>query len=295
MKKHFLLAGLCVCAHLLCGQDYYQFYKTEDFTKENLFTENIEGPAFDKDGNLYVVNYQKDGTIGYVKRNGDVQLFITLPAGSTANSIQFSSKNDMYLADFTGHNILEVNMKSKKVSVYSHENFNQPNDLCINTQDQLFVSDPDWKNGTGKIWRIDRGGKAVLLNDQMGTANGIELSPDEKILYVNESVQRKIWAFDVDTDGNILNKRLFTEFPDFGLDGMKCDKDGNLYVTRHGKGTIAVFSPDGKQIREIALKGKKCSNLVFGGINGKLVFVTLQDRKGMERFRNDIAGKNWKQ
>jgi len=294
MKKLFLLMGLCACFLVLDAQDYYQLRRAEDFTKENLFTENIEGPAFDKEGNLYVVNYQKDGTIGYVKNNGEVQLFTTLPAGSTANSIQFSSKDNMYLADFTGHNILEVNMKSKKVSVYAHENFNQPNDLCINKQDQLFVSDPDWKNGTGKIWRIDKGGKAVLLNDQMGTTNGIELNPDDKILYVNESVQRKIWAFDVATDGNISNKRLFAEFSDFGLDGMKCDKEGNLYVTRHGKGTIAVFSPDGKQIYEIALKGKKCSNLVFGGINGKLVFVTLQDRKGMERFRNDIAGKNWR-
>ena len=44
-------------------------------------------------------------------------------------------------------------------------------------------------------------------------------------------------------------------------------------------------------IREINLKGKNCSNLVFGGLNGKLIFVTLQDRKGMERFRNDVAGK----
>jgi len=200
----------------------------------------------------------------------------------------------MYLADFTGHSILEINMRSKKVSVYSHGNFNQPNDFCINKKDQLFVSDPNWKDSTGKIWRINKGGKAVLLNDQMGTTNGIELNPGEKILYVNESVQRKVWAFDIDDDGNISNKRLFTEFSDFGLDGMKCDKEGNLYITRHGKGTIAVFSPDGKQIREITLKGKKCSNLVFGGINGKLIFVTLQDRKGMERFRNDVAGKNWR-
>ncbi|HEY9045609.1 MAG TPA: SMP-30/gluconolactonase/LRE family protein, partial [Ohtaekwangia sp.] len=112
-------------------------------------------------------------------------------------------------------------------------------------------------------------------------------------LYVNESVQRKIWAFDVDAKGNISNKRLFAEFPDFGFDGMKCDKEGNLYVTRYGKGVIAVLSPDGKLIREVQLKGKNCSNLVFGGLNGKLVFVTLQDRKGMEMFRNDIAGKGY--
>lgn len=267
-------------------------YEAQDFTKDDIFTNNIEGPAFDKRGNLYVVNFQKDGTIGLVKPNGDVELFLTLAEGSIANSIQFDSKGNMLLADFMGHNILRVDMRTKKVSVYAHNDaFNQPNDICINRKNQIFASDPNWKESTGKVWRIDKGGKTVLLADKMGTTNGIELSPDEKILYVNESVQRKIWAFDVNANGDIFNKRLLAEFPDFGFDGMKCDAAGNLYVARYGKGVIAVLSPNGKLIREVFLKGKKCSNLVFGGLNGKLVFVTLQDRKGMERFRNDIPGK----
>lgn len=280
---------------VLYAQDTSGLFTAEDFTAENLFTNNIEGPAFDKAGNLYVVNFGKDGTIGLAKPDGEVSLFLTLPEGSTANSIQFDSKGWMYLADFTGHNVLRVDMKTRKVSVYVHNDaFNQPNDICINKRDQIFASDPNWKESTGKLWRIDKGGKAVLLTDQMGTTNGIALSPDEKILYVNESVQRKIWAFDVDRKGNISNKRLFAEFPDFGFDGMKCDARGNVYVTRYGKGAIAVLGPDGKLIREVLLKGKRCSNLVFGGQDGKTVFVTLQDRKGMERFRNDVSGKDLK-
>lgn len=277
------------------AQDDGSLFKAEDFTKENLFSSNIEGPAFDKAGNLYVVNFKNDGTVGLVRPNGEVELFLTLPEGSTANAIQFDSKGSMYLADFTGHNILKVDMNTKNITVYVHNDaFNQPNDICINRSDQIFASDPNWKESTGKLWRIDKGGKAVLLNDQMGTTNGIALSPDEKTLYVNESVQRKIWAFDVDRKGNISNKKLFAEFTDFGFDGMKCDAKGNLYVTRHGKGAIAVLSPDGKLIREVLLKGKSCSNLVFGPPNGKTVYVTLQDRKGMERFTNDIAGKGLK-
>ncbi len=293
MRRILLIAAvICVQAQ---AQDVTGLFIVQDFTKENIFTNNIEGPAFDKNGNLYVVNFQRDGTVGLVKPNGDAELFITLPEGSTANSVQFDSKGAMYLADFTGHNVLKVNMKSKEISVYAHHDaFNQPNDICMNKKDQIFASDPNWKEGKGKLWRIDKGGKVVLLTDQMGTTNGIALSPDEKILYVNESVQRKIWKFDVDEKGNIANKTLFAEFPDFGFDGMKCDAEGNLYVTRYGKGAIAVLSPDGKLIREVLLKGKNCSNLVFGGLNGKLVFVTLQDRKGMERFRNDVPGKGLK-
>jgi gluconolactonase len=290
-----LLLLLTILSTRSMAQELAGLHTAKDFTAENFFTENIEGPAFDAAGNLYVVNFKQDGTIGLVNADGAVTLFVTLPEGSIANSIQFDSKGKMYLADFKGHNILTVDMKTKKVGVYVHnENFNQPNDICINKKDQLFASDPNWKESTGKIWRIDKGGKAVLLSDQMGTTNGITLSPDEKILYVNESVQRKIWAFDVNEKGDVSNKRLFAEFPDFGFDGMKCDAEGNLYVTRYGKGAIAVLSPKGELIREVMLKGKRCSNLVFGGAKGKTVFVTLQDRKGMESFQNDIAGKGLK-
>lgn len=286
-RLYVLILSLSVCVSFAHAQSV-------DHTAENLFSTNIEGPAFDKKGNLFVVNFQKDGTIGLVRPDGTAELFVTLPEGSTANSIQIDSKNCMFLADFTGHNVLKLDPKTKKVSIHAHnDKFNQPNDLCINKKDQLFASDPNWKESTGQIWRIDPDGKTTLVQSGMGTTNGIELSPDEKTLYVNESVQRKIWAFDVDTNGNLSNKRQFAEFADYGFDGMKCDKKGNLYVTRYGKGTIVVLSPQGKQVKEVQLKGKNCSNLVFGGKAGKTVFVTLQDRKGMERFENDIPGKKY--
>ncbi|MEO5995358.1 MAG: SMP-30/gluconolactonase/LRE family protein [Chitinophagaceae bacterium] len=263
-----------------------------DHTAENLFSQNIEGPAVDKEGNLYVVNFQKDGTIGKVKKNGAVELFVTLPEKSTGNSLQFNKEGNMMVADFTGHNILMVNMQNKNVSVFCHnDSFNQPNDISINKKGFIYASDPNWKAQNGKIWRIDISGFAVLLKDGMGTTNGICLSPDEKILYVNESVQRKVWAFDVDEMGDISNKRLFTEFTDFGMDGMKCDYKGNLYICRHGKGAVAIFTPAGKQIQEVMLKGKSVSNIVFGGGDYKTCFVTMQDRKCVEKFRTDIAGK----
>lgn len=271
-----------------------QLFVAKDFTAENLFSENIEGPDFDKAGNLYVVNFQRDGTIGKVNADGSCELFLELPKGSNANSIKFNSKGDMLLADWPMHNVLKVDMRTKQVGVFCHdERFNQPNDLCINQKDQLFASDPKWKDGSGQLWRIEPDGRAVLLESGMGTTNGIELSPDEKRLYVAESTQRRVWQYDVDATGNISNKRLLIEFSDFGLDGMKSDRAGNLYITRHGKGTIAIVSPEGRQIREVPLKGKQCSNLVFGGKDGRTVFVTLQDRKGMEMFRSDVPGKKF--
>jgi sugar lactone lactonase YvrE len=296
MKQHICLLLAVTAGYTAMAQvKTSELYKTQDLTKEKMFSVNIEGPNFDKAGNLYVVNFQRDGTIGKISlKDGSGEIFVSLPDSSIGNSIQFNSKGNMYLPDFKGHNVLEVNPKTKKVSVYVHsDKFHQPNDLCVNSRDQVYASDPDWKNNGGQLWRIDKGGKIVLLEGNMGTTNGIELSPDEKTFYVNESIQRKIWKYDVDKAGNISNKKLFAEYPDFGFDGMKCDKAGNLYVARWGKGTIVVLSPAGKEIREIPLTGKQCSNLTFGGRDGKTVFVTLQDRKCMEMFRVAIPGKRY--
>lgn len=271
-----------------------QSFTPLDFTAERLFTRNIEGPDVDRSGRLFVVNFEKDGTIGLVHPDGRAEKFVDLPAGSTANAIKFDRAGTMLLADYTGHNVLRLDPRTREVSVYVHrDDFNQPNDLAITRGDVLFASDPHWKTGTGKLWRIDPGGKAVLLEENMGTTNGIELSPDERTLYVAESVQRRIWAYDVDARGGISNKRELASFPDHGLDGMKCDREGSLYVTRHGKGTIVVLSPKGDVIREIRLKGMQPSNLVFGGEDGRTVFVTLQDRGAIETFRVNVPGRRY--
>lgn len=289
-----LLLALSACSRKMNPEKEFNssLFKAKDLTEENLFTRNIEGPAVDKAGNLYVVNFQKDGTIAKVAPDGKVELYVTLPGKSIGNSIQFNSAGNMLVADFAEHNVLEVSSSTKEVSVYCHDDrFNQPNDICISKKGIVFASDPNWQKQTGQIWKIGADKKAVLLKDNMGTTNGICLSPDNKTLYVNESIQKKIWAFSVDEKGNIKNQRLFAEFADFGFDGMKCDIKGNLYVTRYGKGTVVIISPGGQIIQEVVLKGKDVSNITFGGKDYKTCFVTLQDRKGMEQFRTDIPGR----
>jgi sugar lactone lactonase YvrE len=77
------------------------------------------------------------------------------------------------------------------------------------------------------------------------------------------------------------------------MDGMRCDTEGNLYITRYGKGTIVKLSPGGKVLQEIPLIGKKPSNIAFGGSDGRTVFVTLQDQGNIESFRVDKPGREW--
>ena len=282
---------LIVC--LSCEQKEVQ-YQSQDLVFVGQYTSGLEGPAVDQDGNLYFVNPTHSGSVGKVDTEGNFSLFIEhLPEGSTANGIRFGLDQSMYLADYTGHNVLKVNLQSKEVSVYAHDSLlNQPNDLAICCNDRMFASDHNWKESTGQLWRVENG-QFHLLSKEMGTTNGVEVSPDEKTLYVNESVQRSVWAFDLDTEGNISNKRLFHQFDDFGMDGMRCDVEGNLYITRYGKGTVAKLSPEGKLLLEVQMKGKKPSNIAFGGKDGKTAYVTLQDRGYIETFRVEKAGRSF--
>ncbi|HEY0061780.1 MAG TPA: SMP-30/gluconolactonase/LRE family protein [Telluria sp.] len=265
-------------------------------TAPHSFTPGVEGPAVDAQGKLYAVNFARQQTIGVVDAQGGAQVFLTLPGDAIGNGIRFGKDGAMFVADYVGHNILRVDPATRAVTVFAHDDaMHQPNDLAIMANGVLYASDPDWKNNGGKVWRIDTAGRATLVAADLGTANGIEVSPDGRTLYVGESVQRVIWAFAIAADGSLSGKRAFARFPDFGLDGMRADIDGNLYVTRYGKGTVVKLAPDGKLLREIALPGKKPSNLAFGGPDGRTVYVTEVENGQLLQFRADRPGNEWQQ
>jgi len=267
----------------------------QPLTEKNQFTGGIEGPACDAAGNIYAVNFSRQSTIGQVTAAGKAKLFVDLPKGSTGNGIRFNQQGEMFVADYTGHNVLRVDLKTKKISVLAHEDkMNQPNDLTIGPDGTLYASDPNWGAGTGQLWRIDRKGAVSLLASQLGTTNGVEVSPDGKSLYVNESVQRNVWAFTITAKGKLENKRLIKKFPDHGFDGMRCDVDGNLYITRHGKGTVVKMTPAGKILKEISVLGSKPSNICFGGPDGCTAYVTEMEHGRLVQFRVDRPGLAWK-
>ena len=271
-----------------------ELFKATPLTKPGEFTKGIEGPACDKAGNVFAVNFKKQGTIGRVSPEGKGEVFLTLPEGSIGNGIRFDKKGNMFIADYPKHNVLRVDAKTKKLTVFAHEpKMNQPNDLAIDAKGNLYASDPSWAKVTGQLWRISKKGKVKLLADDMGTTNGIEVSPDGKTLYVNESRQRNIWAFSIKKDGSVEKKRLLKKFEDHGFDGMRCDAKGNLYVTRHGKGTVVILSPEGKILKEVDVLGANPSNLCFGGPDGRTVYVTEVEHTRIVQFRVEHPGLSW--
>ena len=292
MKTRYLWIGILLLISDLVNAKT-KLYQASDFTLEHEFTTGVEGPAVDSSGRLYAVNFGQQGTIGTIDEKGKASHWVDLPKGSIGNGIRFDDNGLMYVADYTQHNILQVNLSNKEIKVYAHEEgMNQPNDIAISKKGNLYASDPNWSEGTGNLWLINTNGEVVLLESGMGTTNGVEVSADEKKLYVNESVQRNIWVYDILDDGQVSNKKLFYHFDEHGMDGMRVDEKGNLYVARYGAGQIAVLSKNGKLKRNIELKGKFPTNVAFGGPKGKTLYVTMQKRGMLEQVRVRHTGRS---
>ena len=270
-------------------------FVAKPLTQPKQFTAGIEGPQCGRDGAIYAVNFSKDQTIGRITPDGKGEVWATLPGKSTGNGIVFDRQGRMYVADYVEHKVLRIDTKTRKIEAFAHEpEMDQPNDLAIAPDDTLYASDPAWAKGTGQIWKIDTAGKVMRVAHDMGTTNGIEVSPDGRLLYANESMQRNVWVFDIKSDGTLAGKRLLKQFPDHGFDGMRCDVAGNLYITRYGKGTVVVLSPEGQELHEIDVLGKQPSNLCFGGPDGRTVYVTEVEHTRLVQFRVDHPGLAWK-
>lgn len=155
MKNNSEKTGICIlfaATMMSCVAQRAEMYKASVFTPKMAFTNGCEGPAVDKAGNIYAVNFKNEGTIGKISMNGDPELYVELPQGSTGNGIRFDSHGNMFIADYTGHNVLKVETATKKISVYAHESrMTQPNDLAIDSKDRIYASDPNFKAGSGRL------------------------------------------------------------------------------------------------------------------------------------------------
>ncbi|QOC21791.1 SMP-30/gluconolactonase/LRE family protein [Wenzhouxiangella sp. AB-CW3] len=257
-----------------------------DWVAEGTFTDGIEGPAIGPDGHLYAVNHERQGTIGRVTAKNTSETFLEMPEGSIPNAIRFDEDGAMWVADYTGHNIFKIDPNDTAILERHHNSdMHQPNDIAVARSGWIYASDPDWANSAGQLWALSPDGDFVQIESDVGTTNGIELSPDETRLYVNESAQRLLYQYDVGEDGLLSNKQVIYEFVDAGLDGMKVDSKGILYIARYGAGTLAVFAPDGRRLPDIPLHGRFPTNLAIEETGDKLRFyVTMQQRGNIETF-----------
>src|SRR5438094_5929683 len=123
MLSRFVLVAFVACLTTIdvAAGEKEALYVAKPLTPENSFTEGIEGPNCDRDGNIYAVNCAKQQTIGKVTPDGKAEVFVTLPGKSTGNGIVFDKQGNMYVADYAAHNVLKVDMKTKAITVFAHE------------------------------------------------------------------------------------------------------------------------------------------------------------------------------
>src|ERR1700693_4135058 len=120
---------LFILAQLIMAQS--QLVATP-LTEPHSFTGEIEGPACDREGNIYAVSFARKPTIGRITPDGKGEVFLEMPEGSLGNGIRFDRTGTMFVADYTGHSILRVNSDARKIDVLAHEgSMNQPNDIAI--------------------------------------------------------------------------------------------------------------------------------------------------------------------
>ncbi|MFC2016917.1 SMP-30/gluconolactonase/LRE family protein, partial [Chloroflexota bacterium] len=158
-----------------------------------------------------------------------------------------------------------------------------PNDVVTRSDGSVYFTDPPWGLANFAAWkelpfngvyRFAPDGEVVLLVDDFEWPNGLAFSPDETVLYVDDSKRNHIRAFDVNPDGSLSNGRIFIDMqsPEEGSpDGMKVDQRGNIYCT--GPGGIWIIEPTGKCLGRIVLP-EWPANLAWGDSDWRTLYIT---------------------
>ena len=173
---------------------------------------------------------------------------------------------------------------------YEGQRLLSPNDLVVKSDGSIYFSAPGPpplrtrpNAAPSGLYRWHNGAVQLLATRdtlQGGSPNGLAFSPDEKILYVVAA--GTIWRFDVQPDGTIADGRFFVG--ESGADGMKVDRNGNLYFG--GPDGLWIVTPDGKHLGTIAMG--RFTNLAFGNLDRKTLYITI--RRGLARIRLNVPG-----
>lgn len=262
-----------------------------------------EGPAVDRDGNVYLVNLG-DGVINKVSPAGDVSVFVD--TGGTNQSCLFDAAGNLFVC----HNepgrtgILKID-PDKKISTVTTASDGKPilrtNDMAWGPQGRLYFTAPDSNiiQPAGAIHYIDTDRSTKTFATGLVFANGITFSPDKSYLYVGEERSAKnlgtLWRFKINADGSAdkSGKELFYQFSGrWGFDGMKFDERGNLWIAMFSESQLWCLSPEGKKIDSIPIPGRNPTNLIFAGPDRRIAYVTVNEGNNGKLFsvRMPVAG-----
>jgi gluconolactonase len=251
--------------------------KLEKVASDYKFT---EGPACDAEGNVYFTDQPNDKI---VKWSTDGKLTTFLQPCGRSNGLCFDAKGNLWACADDLNELWKIDPATGKNVVvlkdYNGKLLNGPNDLWIRPDGGLYFTDPYYKRGYWKRGPMEQDTQGVYylspdqkkltrVVDDFKQPNGIIGTPDGKTLYVADIGAGKTYAYDVQEDGSLKNKRKHCEA---GSDGMTLDNEGNVYLTR---GTnVLIFDKTGKDIEKIAVP-EGTTNVCFGGKDRQTLFIT---------------------
>ncbi|WP_304390047.1 SMP-30/gluconolactonase/LRE family protein [Mariniflexile sp. AS56] len=246
--------------------------------------EFTEGPASDKEGNVYFTDQPNDRILKWNALDNTVSVYMK-PSGRS-NGLYFDNQGNLLAAADEKNEIWRIDV-DKKVSVlvtdFDGKKFNGPNDLWVDAKGGIYFTDPYYQRTWWKHKEPQQKSKRVyylapntktptnVADDNFDQPNGIIGTPDGKTLYVADEAGKKTYSYTIEKNGKLSNRKLFANM---GSDGMTIDHLGNVYLT--GKG-VTVFNKKGEQIEHIAVPENWTSNVTFGGSKLKILFITAMD------------------
>jgi len=249
-----------------------------------------EGPASDAAGNVLFTDQPNDRIL---KWSIDGKLTTYKQPCGRSNGLCFDARGNLW-ACADEHNELWRIAPSGQVTVivkdYHGNLLNGPNDIWIRSDGGIYFSDPFykrpyWKRGPmeqdviGVYYLTPDRKRLVRVIADLETPNGVIGTPDGKTLYVADLKAKQTFAYAIQPDGTLADKRPFCPM---GSDGMTIDNEGNVYLT--GKG-VFVFNSKGKQIAHVDVDARWTANVCFGGKDQRTLFITASEKLFALRMR----------
>ena len=251
----------------------------------------VEGPAWSRDGFL-VFSDVPNNLLLQLKAGEKPAQLRAKSNGAMGNA--FDAQGRLYSCETHSRRITRTDRRGKVETFadrYEGKQFNAPNDIAIRKDGQVYFTDPAFGGQEDTrdldffgVYHVSARGEVELIAKPKGRPNGIALSPNGRILYVSNSDERNIRAYDLDGKGAASNERVLVSGIQGIPDGLRTDERDNLYLAAN---KIEVYTPEGKPLGSIAV-GEIPSNCAFGDEDLQSLYVTA--RTSVYRIRLDVKG-----
>jgi len=239
----------------------------------------IEGPAFDAQGTLYIVDIPF-GRIFAITPDGQWSLAVEYQGWP--NGLKIARDGRILVADYR-RGIMELDasagLMKPVLTSRNSESFRGCNDLHLASNGDIYFTDQGQTglhDPTGRVYRLTSSGRLDCLIATGISPNGLVLDPSEAVLFVAMTRDNAVWRLPFMKDGSVSKVGRFCSlFGTSGPDGLTMDAQGRLFVGHASLGHVFVFAPNGELIARIkSCAGPNCTNVAIGGARGDRLYIT---------------------